>query len=183
MADMRVLRIECLAALALVCALGARADGLKCGMEAAEKAAASTVPARTDGAVAKAFEELKEDLFDTPADRAKAVAVIRAALASPGDDAGTLREYLYQIASGIQSGPKGGWDAFELAPQPEEWLKSIAATKDTPKGVIESSWKYDENGKCVWTFAIPDGAKATVCVNGMCKRYKAGRYKLEIEKH
>ncbi len=162
----------------------AYADSLKSGLAAAERAAATTAAAAEDTKVAKAVAALVEDDFDDDAAKAAALKVVRNALGAAdgnvaGDDAGHLRQYLYHCAAGIQPGFKGGWDIFELYPQPQEWLKWIDAEKDLPQGKIKSSWKY-EDGKCMWSFTIPEGTKATVCVNGMCKRYTPGEYKLEI---
>ena len=164
----------------------ALADTLKSGLAAAEAAAASEAPAAKGTKVAKAVEALVEDDFDDDEARDAALKVVRDALgAAEGkvspDDAGHLRRYLFHCAAGIQPGFKGGWDDFELYPQPQEWLKSIDAEKDVVQGKIRSSWKY-EDGKCIWNFAIPEGTKATVCVNGMCKRHTPGEYTLEIKK-
>ena len=130
--------------------------------------------------------DFDDDDFDDDEAREAVLKVVREALGSAdgkvsADDAGHLRRYLYHCAAGIQPGFKGGWDDFELYPQPQEWLKAIDAEKDVAHGKIRSSWKF-EDGKCVWKFAIPEGAKATVCVNGMCKRYMPGEYTLEIKK-
>ena len=141
-------------------------------------AASAAAPA---AALAKAVDALKEDFFDTPEEKAAALKVVQEAFAAPTkeNEAGRIR-FLNEIAAGIQQGFKGGWDNFELAPQPQKWLGAVNAEKETPKGTIMSAWKY-EGAKCIWRFTIPEGTKATVCVNGMCKPHKAGEYTLEIK--
>lgn len=175
--------------LAALCALcvtpWANADSFKCGLEAANKFAASAKPAAAaDDNIVRAVAAVKEDDFDDDAAREAAMAAIFDALSKPGgvseSAAYALRDYLYSMAAGIQSGAKGGWDDFELFPQPDKRLKFVEAVKETPCGEISSAWEY-KDGKCTWRFTIPEGAKATVCVNGMCKRYKPGKYTLEIK--
>ncbi len=91
-----------------------------------------------------------------------------------------IRDWLYGTVAGIQPGFKGDWDDFELAPVPDKRLGFVDAAKSTAKGVIKSAWKF-EGGKCNWTFTIPEGTKATVCVNGLCSRYEPGEHQLEIK--
>ena len=158
-----------------------RADMLKCGLEGAGKIADSTATAASEGALYDAVEALRENIFDTEAERDAALKTVRKAFESGETNAGLLKKYLYEIAAGIQPGLKGGWKAFELAPQPVKWLGFVDAEKDIPAGKIKSSWKYGADGKCMWEFEIPEGAKATVCVNGVCRRYTAGKYTLEIK--
>ncbi len=164
----------------------AAADTFECGVKAANEFAACQGDAKGGGDVAAAVAAVKLDEFDDDAARDAALAKIYGALLggrrelAAGDKA-ALRDFLYSQAAGIQPGFKGGWDDFELFPAPDRRLGFVRASKDTAKGAIKSEWKYDE-GKCVWSFTIPEGAKATVCVNGMCKRYKSGTYVLEIAK-
>lgn len=161
------------------------ADSFRCGVETANKIAASTAPAAKGTAIYKAFEALKDDDFDEDEDREAAQKIVSDALLGKSEisseDESTLRAYLYFTLAGIQPGHKGGWDDFELLPEPDKRYKFVEATKTTSKGDIKSAWKY-EDGKCIWNFTIPEGTKATVCVNGMCKRYTPGTYVLEIVK-
>lgn len=161
------------------------ADSFKCGVEAVNEIAACDAAAKPGGDVAKAVAALREDDFDEDAERDAARAKVFGALLggaaglSDGDKA-ALRGFLYHSAAGIQPGFKGGWDDFELFPVPDRRLRFVEAVKDTEKGAIKSAWRY-EDGKCVWKFTIPEGAKATVCVNGMCKRYAPGSYEIAIK--
>lgn len=95
-------------------------------------------------------------------------------------DPSGAKDWLYGMVAGIQKNEDGSWEDFELAPIPDKRLVFVEATRDTPKGVIKSAWRY-EAGKCNWRFTIPVGLKATVCVNGMCMRYESGEYSVEIK--
>ena len=163
----------------------AHADTFKCGVESANKVAAFEGAAKDGGKVASAVAALKEDDFDEDEERDAAMKTVFDALLgdsaklADGDKA-ALRDFLYFTAAGIQPGFKGGWDDFELFPQPDKRLVFVEATKDVAGGTIKSDWKYVD-GKCAWHFVIPEGTKATVCVNGMCKPYKPGEYSLVIK--
>lgn len=162
------------------------ADSFRCGVETANKIAAWSGEAKGGGEIAAAFAALKEDDFDEDEEREAALKKVTDAVFGSSEkladgDKAALREYLYFTLAGIQPGHKGGWDDFELLPEPDKRYKFVEATKTTSKGDIKSAWKY-EDGKCIWTFTIPEGTKATVCVNGMCKRYTPGTYVLEIVK-
>jgi len=166
-----------LASLAAGFALAACGDTFTCGVKAVNDVAAAKGVAA--GEYKKLVESLKDDDFETDAERDAARAKVYAALLA-GEASPALRDYLYQIAAGIQPGYKGGWDDFELAPEPDKRLGHVEATKDVKQGTIKSAWKFVD-GKCRWSFTIPAGTKATVCVNGMCTRYDAGDYTLEIK--
>lgn len=124
-----------------------------------------------------------EDLVDAASMPEVAYSVLlqrdNAALFAARDQQG-VRDWLYGTVAGIQPGFRGEWDNFELSPVPDKRISFVEATKDTAKGTIRSAWKF-EGGKCNWSFTIPEGAKATVCVNGLCSRYVAGEYQLEIK--
>lgn len=152
------------------------ADSFKCGVEAVNKVAAAKV--KGPDALREAVDAIKEDDFDEDADRDAAFEKVYSALMK-GEGWSSAGEFLYCTAAGIQPGFKGGWDNFELAPVPDKRLKFVEAEKDIPQGKIKSAWKY-EDGKCVWRFTIPEGTKATVCVNGMCKPHKPGQYEIVI---
>ena len=96
-------------------------------------------------------------------------------------DTDSLRNWLYGTAAGIQPGMRGEWDNFELSPVPDKRVSFVEATKTTANGEIRSSWKFEAD-KCNWSFTIPEGSKATVCVNGLCTRYEAGEHQIEIKK-
>ena len=164
----------------------ALADTFKCGVEAANTIAAFAGEAKGGGEIATAVAALKEDDFEEDEEREAAQKKVFGALLGENKeitdaDKAALRDFLYFTSAGIQPGYKGGWDDFELFPEPDKRLSFVEASKDVKGGTLKSAWKY-EDGKCVWSFTIPEGTKATVCVNGMCKRYAAGEYKLEIRK-
>ena len=91
-----------------------------------------------------------------------------------------LLDWIIGTVAGVQSGFDGGYSDFEFAPITDKRLGFIDATVKTHAGEIKSAWKY-EDGKCIWRFTIPQGTKATVCVNGMCTRYNAGDWTVEIK--
>ena len=159
-----------------ICAT-AQADSFTCGVDAVNKAASAQV--KGSDALREAVAAIKEDDFDEDSDREAAFEKVYSALLK-GEGWSSASEFLYHTVAGIQPGFKGGWDDFELFPQPDKRLKYVEATKDVKGGTIKSAWKY-EDGKCIWRFTIPEGTKATVCVNGMCRRYQPGEYSLEIK--
>ena len=95
---------------------------------------------------------------------------------------GAVIGWLYETAAGIQPGPKGGYDEeFRLAPVPDPRLGFLKASYRTRNGVIQSAWRYADDGACVWTFTVPAGSRATVCVNGTTAVYEAGTHTLEVK--
>jgi len=160
------------------------ADSLRSGSTAAN--AFSSAKGEAGGSLKAVVAALKDDDFDTLQERSAALdkvyAAISGGLEGAGEgDAAACRDYLYEVAAGIQKGFDGTWDEVELAPQPDKRLVFVEAERTIPKGTVKSSWKY-ERGVCRWRFYIPDGVKATVCVNGTCQRYESGEHELEIEK-
>ncbi len=94
---------------------------------------------------------------------------------------GCVLEWLYSAAAGIRRDPATvGWKHFLLHPYADKRLGGMDATYDSPAGRIASAWKYGPDGKLRWTFAIPEGATATVTPpwGGAAKEYAAGRYEL-----
>lgn len=95
---------------------------------------------------------------------------------------GALLDWMFGTMAGIQPGPRGGFDKMvELSPTPDRRTGFVEATYRNANGVIKSAWRYDEDGRCRWKFSIPEGTRATVCVNGMCRPYKSGDWELEIK--
>ena len=89
---------------------------------------------------------------------------------------GCVCQWLWQTAAGIQSDPaQPGFKHIILAPVPDKRLGAIQAEYDSAAGRIRSEWHYDGD-TCRWTFSIPEGATATVMVNGNTKEYTAGTY-------
>lgn len=123
---------------------------------------------------------LLETLTEAEAPEVAYALLLKGGFAPAAD--GAALDWLYGAAAGIQPGPKGGFDEMvELMPSPDKRLGSVEATYRNSHGVITSAWRYDAKGRCHWTFSVPEGTRATVCVNGMCRPYRSGRYELEIK--
>ena len=87
--------------------------------------------------------------------------------------------WMYRTMAGIRPGEKGGYEKFVLAPRPDRRIGSCTATYRTKYGTVKSAWRYDENGKCHWTFTVPPGTHATVLLPGSAsKEYSSGNYTL-----
>ncbi len=164
-------------------ALAAFGDSFRSAMATAN--ALATATGEAGGELKKILSGIKEGDIDEGKDMEAALAKIYDALGKEAKDlpagaAAACRDYLYEIASGIQKGYDGSWEDFELAPIPDKRLVFVEAEKTIAAGTIKSAWKY-ERGKCLWKFTIPPGAKATVCVNGVCQRYQSGEHQLELK--
>ena len=94
---------------------------------------------------------------------------------------GAVLDWLYGTVAGIKPGKSGGFDEeFVLAPIPDKRLGFVEASYKTRKGVIKSSWKYDESGACVYSFTIPAGSKAVVTFGGKTQECTSGSYTLKM---
>ena len=94
---------------------------------------------------------------------------------------GAVLSWMYGTMAGIRPGDDGGFKSFALKPHPDPRLGFVEASYRTDEGVIKSAWRY-EDGKCIWKFTVPPNSRATVCVNGQCRRYDPGDYTLEIDR-
>ena len=91
---------------------------------------------------------------------------------------GVVERWLWESAAGIRceiAGP--GFRRFTLAPHPDRRIGFVDASFRSRAGLIESRWRYDENGCWTWTFTVPAGATATVRLPELERRlvYADGR--------
>ncbi len=76
---------------------------------------------------------------------------------------GSIVEWMYANAAGIQPMEDNpGFRKFRLAPQPDPILGSMAASFDSPVGIIKSEWEYLEGGELKLCFTVPFGAAAFI---------------------
>jgi alpha-L-rhamnosidase len=84
--------------------------------------------------------------------------------------------------AGIRPGKDGGYKRFVLAPHPDRRIGFCSAEYRTRHGVVKSSWRYDAGGKCCYSFTVPEGTSATLCLSGMPKRNLAsGVHKITVK--
>lgn len=89
---------------------------------------------------------------------------------------GSVADWLYGVAAGIKiDESKPGFEHIILEPVTDSRLTYVKASIETRKGVVESRWKT-ENGKTSYSFVVPDGACATVILNGEKTEIGSGRY-------
>lgn len=94
---------------------------------------------------------------------------------------GAVVAWIYKHVAGIANAPGAtGFKRIVLAPHPDRRLGFVDAQYRSVSGVIRSAWRYDEAGRCRWTFTVPAGVEATVKANGEMKQYAAGTYELEL---
>lgn len=95
---------------------------------------------------------------------------------------GCVCEWLWETAAGIACEPSApGFSKVIMKPVPDPRLGFVEATYRTPKGNVESKWKYtDKNWE--WTFAIPQGTTAEVTLPGrsVAHTFAPGTYKVKL---
>ena len=72
---------------------------------------------------------------------------------------GAAAEWIYSCAAGIK--PRKAFDEFEIAPEPNRIIDSIAVEYDSESGKIVSAWKY-EGDNLIFDIEIPANTVATV---------------------
>ncbi len=94
---------------------------------------------------------------------------------------GAIVAWMYRTVAGIREDPEeGGFRHFVLAPHPDPRMGHCSAHYRSPCGEIESSWRYDSEGKWIWRFAVPANTTATVIVPGESPSdFSAGRHEIE----
>lgn len=75
---------------------------------------------------------------------------------------GAVFEWVYRNVCGIKPlEDEPGFKAIDLAPQPDNRIPSVKASYNSPMGMYKSGFSY-EDGKLVYEFEIPFGAKANL---------------------
>ncbi len=87
---------------------------------------------------------------------------------------GSVADWLYGDAAGIKiDESKPAFEHIVFAPLTDGRLTYVKASIDTRKGLVKSEWKT-ENGKTEYEFTVPEGATATVILNGTETEIGAG---------
>ncbi len=93
---------------------------------------------------------------------------------------GAVLAWIYKTVAGIAADPKApGFKNIVMAPVPDRRLGSVKAVYKSAAGLIRSAWHF-EGSEWVWSFTVPAGATADVCLPGetTIRRYVAGDYVL-----
>lgn len=72
---------------------------------------------------------------------------------------GSIEAWMYGYVCGIRPA-EAGFGCAVLEPHPDQRLQFANGKLETPMGLYESSWCYDENGNVTYTFTVPFNAEA-----------------------
>ncbi len=87
---------------------------------------------------------------------------------------GSVADWLYGAAAGIKTDEsKPGFEHIIFEPITDDRLTYVKASIETARGAVKSEWKT-ENGKTSYLFTVPEGATATVILNGEKTEIGAG---------
>ena len=75
---------------------------------------------------------------------------------------GAVMGWMYRTMAGIRPGDTAGYEQFTLAPQPDKRIGFCKASYRTKYGTIKSHWRYERDGRLVWSFTVPPGTVADV---------------------
>ncbi len=79
---------------------------------------------------------------------------------------GSVADWLYGDAAGIKiDESKPAFEHIVFAPVTDGRLTYVKASIESRRGLVKSEWKT-ENGKTTYEFTVPEGATATVILNG-----------------
>ena len=94
---------------------------------------------------------------------------------------GAVLGWMYRTMAGIRPGEGGGYRHFILAPRPDARIGWCKASYRSRHGLVKSEWRFADEGKAVWKFAVPDGTRATVVIPGAESReFGSGDHELTI---
>lgn len=90
---------------------------------------------------------------------------------------GSVADWLYGDAAGIKiDESKPAFEHIVFAPLTDSRLTYVKASVESRKGLVKSEWKT-ENGVTEYEFTVPEGASATVILNGVSTEIGAGVHK------
>jgi alpha-L-rhamnosidase len=90
--------------------------------------------------------------------------------------------WMYRTMAGIRPGKNGGYKRFILAPHPDKRIGFCSAEYRTRYGIVKSSWRYDDNGQCCYSFTVPEGTSATLRLPGMPeKNLTSGLHEMTVK--
>ena len=93
---------------------------------------------------------------------------------------GAVLAWIYKTAAGIAADPDDpGFRTVVMAPVPDRRLGYVKAEYRSAAGLVRSAWRY-EGDKWIWSFTVPEGAKAKVRLPGETAfaEYKPGSYEI-----
>lgn len=91
-----------------------------------------------------------------------------------------IEEWFYTHLAGIQNDGTA-YDKITLKPYVPEDLDMMSASVETEKGMVESSYQRDKDGKVRFQFTVPKGATATIVLpDGTTRNVGAGRHKMQM---
>ncbi|MBE6641344.1 MAG: hypothetical protein E7619_07135, partial [Ruminococcaceae bacterium] len=73
----------------------------------------------------------------------------------------TYEDWLYKNLAGI-SDMSNGYETVTLRPELYEKLGYVDCSVKTVRGILESSWRFEEDGTVVWNVTVPVGTTAEV---------------------
>lgn len=89
---------------------------------------------------------------------------------------GSIEAWMYGYVCGIRPAEPGFRRAI-LEPHPDQRLEFAKGYLETPMGLYESSWSYDENGMVTYMFTVPFGAEAELRLpDGRIEVLTAGKW-------
>ncbi|MCD7833947.1 MAG: glycoside hydrolase family 78 protein [Lachnospiraceae bacterium] len=89
---------------------------------------------------------------------------------------GSIEAWMYGYVCGIRPAEPGFRRAI-LEPHPDHRLHYAKGSLETPMGLYESSWSYDESGKVTYTFTVPFTAEAELKLpDGRTEVLTAGKW-------
>jgi len=90
---------------------------------------------------------------------------------------GSVADWLYGDAAGIKiDESKPAFEHIIFAPLTDGRLTYVKTSIESRKGIVKSEWKT-ENGKTEYEFTVPEGATATVVLDGVSTEIGAGVHK------
>jgi len=75
---------------------------------------------------------------------------------------GAVMGWMYRTMAGIRPGKEAGFARFTLAPKPDRRVGWCKASYRAAQGTIKSHWRYEKDGRLVWSFTVPPGTVADV---------------------
>lgn len=88
---------------------------------------------------------------------------------------GSIVEWIYRNVAGIAPMEEApGFVKFRLAPQPDERLGSVKAKFMSPMGEIGSEWHFTAPREVAFSFSVPEGAQAEICLPDGSSRWVDG---------
>ena len=91
---------------------------------------------------------------------------------------GAVMGWMYRTMAGIRPGDTAGYERFTLAPKPDKRIGFCKASYRTKYGTIKSHWRYERDGRLMWSFTVPSGTVANVFPpdGSAPKEYAAGEH-------